>query len=63
MVNGGGKQMDYDEVVARLTRDVVGILSSRGASASYSDVYDWLYSKGVHHSDDATALADEYEGK
>jgi len=55
--------MDYDEVVARLTRDVVGILSSRGINADTGAVYDWLYSKGVHHSDDATALADEYEGK
>jgi len=60
MVNGGGEQMDYDELVAKLTIAVVSILSSRGVS--YSSVYDWLWNKGVHHSDDAQSLADEYVG-
>jgi hypothetical protein len=55
--------MDYDELVAKLTIEVVGILNGKGASASYSDVYDWLWNKGVHHSDDAAKLADEYRGK
>lgn len=53
--------MDYDELVAKLTIAVVSILSSRGVS--YRDVYVWLWNKGVHHSDDAHSLADEYEGK
>jgi len=53
---------DYAEIVARLARDVVTILSSRGVSASTSAVYDWLWNKGVHHSDDAQSLADEYVG-
>ncbi len=54
--------MDYDELVAKLTIAVVGILSGRGISASNGDVYAWLYAKGVHHSDDAHRLADEYIG-
>ena len=53
--------MDYDELVAKLTIEVVSILSGRGVS--YSDVYSWLWNKGVHHSDDASELASEYCGK
>ena len=53
--------MDYDELVAKLTIAVVSILSSRGVS--YSSVYDWLWNKGVHHSDDAQSIADEYVGQ
>lgn len=52
--------MDYNETVARLARDVVTILQDRGVSVSISDVYAWLYSKGVHHSDDPSELASEY---
>jgi hypothetical protein len=55
--------MDYDELVAKLTLAVVGILSGRGISASTSDVFSWLWNKGVHHSDDAQSLADEYVGQ
>lgn len=52
--------MDYDELVAKLTIAVVSILSNRGVS--YSDVYAWLWNKGVHHEDDAQSLANEYVG-
>jgi hypothetical protein len=55
--------MDYNETVARLARDVVAILQGRGVSASTSAVYDWLWNKGVHHSDDAQSIADEYVGQ
>ena len=54
--------MDYDEVVAKLTIAVVSILSGRGIVASNGDVFSWLWNKGVHHSDDAYSLADEYVG-
>lgn len=49
--------MNYNEVVARLTIQVVAILAARGISAAYSDVYNWLYAMPVHHSDDANSLA------
>lgn len=54
---------DYAETVSSLTFRVVTILQGRGVSASTSDVYDWLYNKGVHHSDDPSELASEYCGK
>lgn len=54
---------DYNETVARLVRDVVSILNGRGVSVSIDEVYWWLYAKDVRNEDDATALADEYEGK
>lgn len=54
---------DYNEIVARLTRDVVGILNGRGVSATTDEVYWWLYAKDVRNEDDANALADEYRSK
>lgn len=54
---------DYNEIVARLTLSVISILACRNVSASTEDVYDWLYSKGVHHEDDPSELASEYCGK
>jgi hypothetical protein len=54
--------MDYNEVVAKLTIQVVAILAARGISAAYSDVYNWLYAQGVHHEDDARTLADRWTG-
>lgn len=54
---------DYNEIVARLTRDVVDILNGRGVSVSTDEVYWWLYAKDVRNEDDAKALADEYRSK
>ena len=54
--------MDYNEVVAKLTIQVIAILAARGVSASYSAVYAWLYAQGVHHEDDARTLADGWSG-
>jgi hypothetical protein len=54
---------DYNEIVARLTLSVVSILACRNVSATTDEVYWWLYAKDVRNEDDATALADEYEGK
>jgi hypothetical protein len=54
---------DYNEIVARLTLSVVSILACRNVSATTDEIYWWLYAKDVRNEDDATALADEYEGK
>lgn len=54
---------DYNEIVARLVRDVVGILNGRGVSATTDEVYWWLYAKDVRNEDDAAELADEYRSK
>lgn len=54
--------MDYNEVVAKLTIQVVAILAARGVSASHSAVYAWLWSMPVHHEDDARTLADRWTG-
>ena len=54
---------DYNEIVARLTLAVCSILACRNRSVSTDEVYWWLYAKDVRNEDDATALADEYEGK
>lgn len=54
--------MEYEEVVRRLTRDVVGILDRRGISASYAAVYAWLWSMPVHHEDDPHSLAAAWSG-